>query len=173
MLLSVAPLEEAANGKTRGNALLKPFQRTNLLFPQEAMRVKDLLLSPQGDRFAEAAARFTLAPTKEGLRAMTDLARAHNAATWPILTYLPFLWDPERHMFLKPEVTKTLAERVGHLFADVYRSPPDIATYEALLDLARTIRLHIEELEPADGIDIQSFIWVAGGGYKDGDGACP
>ncbi|MBS7538293.1 hypothetical protein [Ancylobacter lacus] len=172
-LLAAAPLEAAAAGRSRGDALLRPFQRTNLLFPQEAMRVKDLLLGPLGSRFAEAAARFTLAPTNEGLRAMTDLARTHNAATWPILTYLPFLWDPERHMFLKPEVTRSLAERVGHILADVYQSPPDFATYEALLDLAGAIRRHIAELEPEDGIDVQSFIWVAGGGYKDDDGVYP
>ena len=45
---------------------------------------------------------------------MVQLAKPHDAASWTVATYLPFLWRPETHMFLKPEVTKDFAERVGH-----------------------------------------------------------
>jgi hypothetical protein len=34
-----------------------------------------------------------------------------------VATYRPFLWRPEEHMFLKPEVTKDFAVRVEHRFA--------------------------------------------------------
>ena len=36
------------------------------------------------------------------------------------MTHLPFLWRPGTHMFLKPEVTKDFAARVGHRFASDY-----------------------------------------------------
>jgi hypothetical protein len=38
-------------------------------------------------------------------------------------TYLPFLWRPEAHMFLKPEITTEFAARVGHRLADDYEPP--------------------------------------------------
>ena len=36
------------------------------------------------------------------------------------MTYLPFLWYPEEHIFLKPTTTKDFAQRVGHRFAYDY-----------------------------------------------------
>jgi hypothetical protein len=50
---------------------------------------------------------------------MEHALRPHESAKWTVVT-LPFLWQPEKHMFLKPEVTKDYAARVGHRFADDY-----------------------------------------------------
>ena len=46
--------------------------------------------------------------------------KPYESAKWTVATYLPYLWQPERHMFLKPEVSKDYAARVGHPFASVY-----------------------------------------------------
>ena len=88
--------------------------------------------------------------------------------SWPAATYLPFLWEPDTQMFLKPEVTKDFADRVGHPFARTYSARLDPEVYESLLDLARETTEEIASLKPVDRIDIQSFIWVVGA-YKDSD----
>jgi hypothetical protein len=93
---------------------------------------------------------------------MALLAKPYDAAKWTAITYLPFLWRPDLHMFLKPEVTKEFAERVGHRFAHVYAPALDMAVYECLLDLVRQTSEEIVDLHPRDHIDIGSFIWVAG-----------
>jgi hypothetical protein len=81
----------------------------------------------------------------------------YDNAKWPVATYLPFLWQPDRHMFLKPTVTKDFATRVGHRFASDY-------------DSTLTINV-VQSLKPRDRIDIQSFIWVVGGYHDDDDAA--
>ena len=69
-------------------------------------------------------------------------------------------------MFLKPEVTKDFAARVGHRFASEYDPRLDAAVYESLLDLTARTATELADLKPRDRIDVQSFIWVIGG-YKD------
>ena len=93
---------------------------------------------------------------------MASAAKAHDAAKWTVVTYLPFLWKPDTRMFLKPEVTKLFADRVGHEFALRYRADLDIEVYRCLLDLVACTRRAIKELQPRDNIDLQSFVWVVG-----------
>lgn len=68
----------------------------------------------QGDDVVRSAARFALDPTRTSLRRLDAALHAGRVATWPVATYLPYLWQLDRHNFLKPEVTKTFADRVGH-----------------------------------------------------------
>jgi hypothetical protein len=63
-------------------------------------------------------------------------------------------------MFLKPEVTKDFAERVGHRFASDYEPRLDIGVYKSLLDLLQETEGQLIELQPRDRVDVQSFIWV-------------
>jgi DNA-binding PadR family transcriptional regulator len=114
------------------------------------------------DEFIRAAAAFTLGDVKAGLVRMAQALKPDDVAKWTVVTYLPFLWRPEEHMFLKPEVTKDYADRVGHPFLHEYTPELTEATYRSLLDLVRETREQITDLEPADSIDIQSFIWVVG-----------
>ena len=79
-----------------------------------------------------------------------------------MMTYLPFFWRPEAHAFLKPEVTKDFAARVGHRFAQDYRVPLEFSVYESLVDLFRQTEAAMADLHPYDGFDTQSFIWVIG-----------
>jgi hypothetical protein len=83
-----------------------------------------------------------------------------------VATYLPFLWRPEQHMFLKPEVTKDFAARIGHRFASDYEARLDFGVYESLLDLIDKTAVELEDLHPRDRIDVPSFIWVVVG-YKE------
>jgi hypothetical protein len=159
------PLESAAMGSGLGEAILSVYRDTNLLSPFEKVRLQDVLRGPAGDPFVRSAARFTMGD-KSALAEMEHTLRPHESAKWTVVTYLPFLWQPERHMFLKPEVTKDFAARVGHRFADAYKPQLDTAIYESLLDLAARMTTELADLKPRDRIDVQSFIWVVGD-YKD------
>ena len=125
-----------------------------------------MLRGPLADDFVRAAARFALGEGKPALFDMERALKPHESAKWTAATYLPFLWRPEDHMFLKPEVTKDFAARVGHRFASDYEARLDVVVYESLLDLASKTAVELAELKPRDRIDVQSFIWVVGG-YRD------
>jgi hypothetical protein len=67
---------------------------------------------------------------------------------------------PDRHIFLKPNVTRTAARRYGYPFQ--YGSRPAWEVYADLLAFAGVVRKDIADLQPKDMIDIQSFLWVLG-----------
>lgn len=166
-LEETTPVEEAATGSGHGEAVLAAYRRTNLLYPVEKTRLKTLLRGADADAFVRAAARFTLGERKSALAAMERILRPHDNARWTVATYLPFLWRPEEHIFLKPEVTKDFAARVRHPFEHEYDSRLTVDVYESLIGLAGEIRSHFADLQPRDQIDIQSVIWVVGD-YRDG-----
>jgi hypothetical protein len=165
-LVQSVPLADAAEGLGFGEAVLAVFRATNLLSPFEKTRLQEVLRGQSADPFILAAARFTLNPTTAALFDMERALRPYDAAKWTVVTYLPFLWRPEAQMFLKPEVTKDFAARVGHRFASDYEPRLKLDVYHSLLDLASETEQELAELEPRDRIDVQSFIWVIGS-YKE------
>jgi hypothetical protein len=134
-----------------------------MLSPFEKTRLQDVLRGSRADDFVQAAARFALDGSKSNLLAMEQALKPHDNAKWTVVTYLPYLWRPDIHMFLKPEVTKDFAARVGHRFASDYEAGLRIPVYESLLDLVGRTAQELADLKPRDWIDIQSFIWVVGG----------
>lgn len=97
------------------------------------------------------------------LRAVRDLpAERGRVATWPVATLIPFLMHPDRHLFLKPDVTKKAAAAMGVTLN--YRSEPNWLTYRCLLELSKHYMAQLSILKPRDMIDIQSFFWVVCGG---------
>ncbi len=162
-------IEQARDADTNdAAALAKAGIQTNMLSPFEAARLRDTLQGETGGRFLQGAAAFACGEYDVGAHAMAAAVKPHGRISWPILTYLPFLWDYERHMFLKPTVTASFADRVGHDFHHDYSAEPNARTYLSLLDLVYATRRAIGSLEPRDNIDIQSFIWVVGE-YREGD----
>ena len=162
LLEDLAPLEAAATGSGYGAAVRRAFQATNLLSPFEKPRIGDVLSGPNADDFVRGAARFALGDIGAGLTEMEKASKADGAAKWTVATYLPFLWRPDVHVFLKPEVTKDYAVRVGHQFGDVYGPALRQEVYESLRDLYAKTNDAITDLGPRDNIDLQSFIWVVG-----------
>jgi hypothetical protein len=71
-------------------------------------------------------------------------------------------------MFLKPEVTKDYAVRVGHPLASIYEARLSFDVYASLLDLVERTSQELSDLMPRDRIDIQSFVWVVGA-YREAD----
>ena len=163
------PIEKArAAGPELCLAATRAFQATNLVFTVEKARIGEVLAGPTGPDFIRAAAEFADGHLATGLAKMLEAIRAKTQPSWPMLTYLPFIWQPDRHLFLKPLVTCDFADRVGHPFARDYREGITAAVYESLLDLATLTEREIAALRPKDLIDVQSFIWVVGA-YKDDD----
>jgi hypothetical protein len=77
-----------------------------------------------------------------------------------MVTVWGFIAQPEKHIFLKPNVTRRAAEAYGHPFP--YASKPSWPVYRDLLGFAERIRKDNHDLRPRDMIDLQSFIWVQG-----------
>ena len=86
--------------------------------------------------------------------------RQTRVLTWPVVTVVGFIAQPDIHMFLKPNVTREAAKAYGFDFR--YQSRPNWDTYASLLEFAETVRRDLRDLRPRDMIDLQSFIWVQG-----------
>ena len=83
-----------------------------------------------------------------------------KVALWPIVTLLPFIAQPEKHMFLKPRSIQSAAEALN--FDLHYEALPNWRTYKALLEMGKVCFYEVRHLKPKDFIDVQSFIWLAG-----------
>lgn len=142
--------------------------RTNLLFSFEKMALRDAVKPPDGARsFAtglydflhgagDVAARF-----RRWCEVVEGLPRKQTRVfTWPVVTVFGFVAQPDTHVFLKPNVTRTAAREYGFDFT--YRSRPSWEAYASLLQLAETVRRDLSDLKPRDMIDVQSFLWVQG-----------
>ncbi len=142
--------------------------RTNLLFSFEKMALRDAIATETGARrMAEELYQFlhgrgsTRDRFSRWCQAVAELPRRQTRVlTWPVVTVFGFIAQPDRHMFLKPNVTRIAAANYG--FSLHYQSRPAWPTYAELLELASLIKRDMSALGPRDMIDIQSFLWVQG-----------
>ena len=142
--------------------------RTNLLFSFEKMALRDAVASDAGARqFVEGLYDWLHGSGSERQRferwvdTVAGLPRRQTRVlTWPVATVFGFLARPRVHLFCKPVVTRTAAERLGEPFH--YRSTVGWDTYSSLLDLASTVKTITAQWRPRDMIDVQSFLWVQG-----------
>jgi hypothetical protein len=145
--------------------------RTNLLFSFEKMALRDAVKTPAGARlFASELYAFLWgrgSPQRkfeDWVQAVADLPRRQTRVlTWPLVTVFAFIARPDKHLFLKPMVTRKAAQAYGFDFE--YRSQPSWAVYQSLLTFAAIIRRDLDRkpgFKLRDMIDIQSFIWVQG-----------
>lgn len=82
--------------------------------------------------------------------------RQTRVSTWPIVTVFGFIAQPDVHIFLKPNVTRTAARAYGFPFH--YTSRPSWKTYAGLLEFAGVVQADLADMHPQDMIDIQSFV---------------
>ena len=155
------PIAEAAAGLVSIDSVVATFQKTNLVHWQgERPMIVDALRGGDGVKLVQHLANFALGEW-DRLPTIAAICSRYEAAKWPIVTYLPFLWDSGReHALLRYKPTTAFAARVGHTFQGDYDSRLDRAVYESLLDLFETTRKEIADLNPTDWIDVQSFVWV-------------
>lgn len=133
---------------------------TNMLSVFENARVCEVLSGPAGPQYLRGAAQVVRGETANGFDAITASVSAHGQASWPIATFLPFLWDPDHQIFLKIRATQRVAGWLGHDFCIRYEPQLSSAVHQSLLDFATTVRTSIADMSPRDMIDVQSFIWV-------------
>jgi hypothetical protein len=142
--------------------------RTNLLFSFEKMALRDAVKSAAGARlFATELYQYAYGSAKPAaqferwMKAVEQLPRRQTRVlTWPVVTVFGFIARPDKHIFLKPNVTRAAAAEYEFDFQ--YASRPSWEVYASLLDFARTVRTDLADLRPRDLIDIQSFLWVLG-----------
>jgi len=142
--------------------------RHSMIFSFEKMALRDAIKSAAGARaFATGLYEFLHGDGSDEARFVTwcetvaALPRKQTRVlTWPLVTVFGFIAQPDRHIFLKPAVTKIAASKYG--FDLHYDSKPNWETYASLLEFAETIRRDLRDLKPRDMIDLQSFIWVQG-----------
>jgi len=142
--------------------------RTNLLFSFEKMALRDAVRTPLGSRVFSTGlydflhGRGSMAARFDRWCAVVGSLprRQTRVLTWPVVTVFGFIAQPDRHLFLKPNVTRVAAAQYGVEFD--YQPRPNWNTYRGLLDLAARVRGDVRDLAPRDMIDLQSFLWVQG-----------
>lgn len=136
--------------------------QTTVLFPFEQAMLGE------GPKDPELMKRFCEALT--GLMGGEDFPAAFDkfvgvlisfeAARWSVATYLPFLHDPEQHVFVKPKFVRDLADAFGYDL--IFQPDPSYAIYSRVQDfyrfLCRKLPEYGEDLTPRDMIDVQGFI---------------
>lgn len=136
--------------------------KTNLIFPNEKMALKDGLKS-QNNKKLFAGRLFDLlyadGEYKKRFEAFAACLEHINAGKWTTMTYFPFLAFPEDHMFLKPEVTKHATDLTKWELN--YKPVLNWRTYSCLLDFSKYLKQELINmgLPPRDMIDVQSFMW--------------
>jgi hypothetical protein len=128
---------------------------------QEPAAAVDLLSSLARVLDDEAVRSITFSRYVESVRALPQ--KQSRVATWPVATILPFLAQPDRHMFLKPGLTREAADALG--FDLRYDAAPNWATYDALLRFAHGWLDRLRPLGARDFIDVQSFLYVVSSQY--------
>jgi hypothetical protein len=142
--------------------------RHSMLFSFEKMALRDAVKSAEGARsFAEGLYDFlhgagdVARRFERWVEVIAALPRKQTRVlTWPLVTVFGFIAQPEEHIFLKPNATRTAAREYD--FDLRYKSRPTWETYVNFLEFAGTIRRDLRDLRPRDMIDIQSFMWVQG-----------
>ena len=147
--------------------------RHSMIFSFEKMALRDALKSAAGARaFATGLYDFLHGSGSDKARfvawceTVAALPRKQTRVlTWPLVTVFGFIAQPDKHLFLKPMVTKIAAQKYGFEFQ--YQSKPNWETYASLLEFAATIRRDLRDMKPRDMIDLQSFMWVQGSSEYD------
>src|SRR3989338_1008415 len=103
-------------------------------------RAREVLKSGDGPEFVRGVGAVAQGDVAAGLSAMERAFLPPGQPSWPAATYLPFLWRPGAQMFLKPQVTRDFADRVGHEFGRAYSPRFDASVYNSLLSLASARR---------------------------------
>ena len=141
------------------------FRATNILSPFEVKAVHKAFA--KGDESATKVLGQTLAfinnPGQQTFKAMAEAvsqlpADGGKVHTWPIVTLLPFLADPNRFIALKPTNTELMAARMGANLK--YDTTPNWETYDAFLRMSQTLRERLAAHGAQDMIDVQQFMWI-------------
>ena len=148
--------------------------RTNLIFSFEKMALRDAVKSAAGAKaFAEGLYDFLYGRGRiqgrfeRWCEIIRGLPRKQTRVfTWPIVTVFGFIAQPDKYIFLKPNVTRRAAHE--YRFPFHYESQPEWSVYSKYVAFAEQVRQDLKDLRPQDMIDLQSFMWVQGSSEYEG-----
>lgn len=139
---------------------LKVVNKTNLIFPNEKMSLKDgLIKSDAQETFAKTLYELLFGETELQTRfeAFAVTLEKIDSAKWTIISYFLFIHFPEQYIFIKPTVIQQVAELCR--FEINYKSELNWLTYNSVLKFADYLKTEISKLKSRDMIDVQSFMW--------------
>jgi uncharacterized protein YchJ len=143
----------------------KVLQTTNLVFQIQKAQFKYLLVDKAAHHEPFGTKLFDLlhgsGPMEERFVAFCDMLSQANLNHWTIATYYQFLATDGEWMFMKPEVTKRMADSLN--IALNYKTEPNWLTYSKLQELANRVdsELRNRGLVPHSRVDLQGFIWAS------------
>jgi hypothetical protein len=141
------------------------YRATNILSPFEVKAVHKAFV--KGDESATRLLGYTLAfvanPGQPTFKAMAEAvsqlpADGAKVHTWPIVTLLPFLADPNRFLPLKPTNTELIAARMEVNLK--YDTTPNWETYDAFLRMSKSLLDRLAQIGAKDMIDVQQFMAI-------------
>lgn len=141
---------------------LQVVNKTNLIFPNEKMALKDGLRDDASKKlFAEDLFELLYGSSEQQARfeRFAKTLDIIGAAKWTIMSYFLFITFPDTEMFMKPTVSQHAADLCA--FELNYKSELNWLTYKCLLEFSGYLKKELVkmELEPRDMIDVQSFMW--------------
>lgn len=101
-------------------------------------------------------------PERAGFEALAAAVAAFPAEEssrgWQLVTLLPFIAQPERHMLLRPKLTSQAAHRLGLELR--FAADPNWTTYSTLLKSGEQLLEKLRPIGAIDLIDVESFLTV-------------
>ncbi len=148
---------------------LKVVNKTNIIFPNEKMALKDGLKSNDNKQMFAEALYFHLygdGTVEERFERLARCLEELDAAKWTTATYFLFIGFPDEFPFMKPTVVQNAAKLVK---VDIqYKSQLNWITFNSLLRFSQELHRFLVEagMPPRDMIDVQSFLYcIAPGKY--------
>jgi len=78
------------------------------------------------------------------------------AAAWQLVTTLPFIAQPERHLAVRPKPTCDAARRLGHEVS--CDAAPTFAAYTGLLRFSEMLLESLRPIGARDNVDLETFL---------------
>lgn len=103
----------------------------------------------------------TETPERAGFDALAAAAAAFPGdagPSWPLVTLLPFLAQPSRHLILRPKLSSQAALRLG--FELRFAADPNWITYSTLLRSGAHLLERLREIGAKDLMDVEAFLTV-------------
>jgi hypothetical protein len=79
-----------------------------------------------------------------------------SPVTWPLVTAIPYLAQPDRHLFVRPTTTQRAASLLG--FELKFNRKPNWQTYERVLGMGNNLLEFIKPRSGEDMFDVQAFV---------------
>lgn len=153
-------LLEAADYTEISSRILKILGASSLILPNERLAIKNALNEERSQiMFSKAlfALTYSDGPMKDHFERFAKVLGLMGAGKWTIATYFLFVFDPKKHLFIKPKLLQQTADICR--FELNYKAQPNWQTYESVLSFADYISTELAALEPKDMLDINAFIW--------------